>query len=399
MSILIVGVGNKDDIVVTILSVVGSSPNWTATLSAAVPSTVQIGDAITNDISGRTYLIVGISGSDLTLRKIIDTLDPALEASTIDRAFTSMTTAESSISDIAGGGDTYQMELYNDAVLDDALVIDDTTLGSSGALNIIVPSGERHNGTANTGFVLDPSTNADCINISTVSTYPVLIKGLDITGFGHGTGNTRGVLHTGAGTVTVDSCLIHDTVNASGNVAGVNVDSTRIINIRNNIIYNVRSAAGNNNGGVNVGNNAGTLYNNTIVDCKTGIWNFANAQVSRNNAIFDNDSNFILTGGSWDIDFTATDTTAPGGSNNQNSLNSVDEFVSTSGIKNFHININSTLKNNATGLLGTFAGDIDGQLRTLWDIGADQQVVIASGATITETITEQATGSFDSFGG
>lgn len=141
--------GSGSDIAVTVSSVSGSGTPWagTATLSAAVPSTVNIGDKL--DDGTNDYLITGISGSDLTLTEhpyASAGTAPATGAANVRRGAGSNATAMGFLpSDIRNGTGTdenWSFEYYNDGEISAVLQVPDCLTDSDNKITIRAATGE-----------------------------------------------------------------------------------------------------------------------------------------------------------------------------------------------------------------------------------------------------------------
>lgn len=83
------------------------------------------------------------------------------------RQFSTYTAAESDKNqDLVANDSLLTFEGYNDAALDEHLVIAGWTTDATRYAIWTVASGERHDGTRGTGLKIDPSTNGHCIEVS-----------------------------------------------------------------------------------------------------------------------------------------------------------------------------------------------------------------------------------------
>ncbi len=135
-------------------SVVGSDP-WTLEDSGHPQlASVFPGDAFV-DSAGNIYAITAVDDPADEL-VVTDTYGmgtaPAEGEGTAGRMFTALAAAAAAVPTLAQAGDTYRIEVHDDAMIVEAPVMfSDPTLGSAGHLIITVPDGERHCGRTGTG--------------------------------------------------------------------------------------------------------------------------------------------------------------------------------------------------------------------------------------------------------
>jgi hypothetical protein len=152
------------------------------------------GDRIT--IDGGEYTILSVdSQTQLTLARPFTGIGGAGKAYTIARHFTTLTEWEDCIS-FAGCPALYpfspssaslvadnRQEIgigYSDSVFTERLIIDGSTTDATRNITLTVASGNRHNGTAGTGVVLDPAAGGDALIVQDDYTR---IEWLEVTGW------------------------------------------------------------------------------------------------------------------------------------------------------------------------------------------------------------------------
>ncbi len=167
-----------------------------------------------------------------------------------------------------GGGNTFNINgapdsaiitahLYNDdGDLVDNLVIDGLVTDATNYWKVTVPSGERHDGTAGSGAVIDPTATARGIYILDPNT---VIEWVEIDGAVIPSG--AGVIQVGAANATIDSVIIHDWTDAATfNTIGITDNgSGSTFTVMNSIIYNSRSR------GISANSDA-NIYNTIVHD-------------------------------------------------------------------------------------------------------------------------------------
>ena len=119
------------------------------------------------------------------------------------------------------------------------------------------------------------------------------------------------------------------------------------------------------------------VYNNTVVDCDTGILSLSGTVIAKNNLVYDNNDNYS---GSFNASSTNNlsgpiQSDAPG----SNPRNAVTVTFVNAGVDDFHLDSTDTgAMDYGADLSGDadlpISDDIDGQTRSgTWDIGADEQ--------------------------
>lgn len=295
-------------------------------------------------------------------------------------------------------------ECYDDdGTLTDAVTIDGSTTNATYYLKITVPEGDRHDGTAGSGFVMQGTGNSAGGLIYVLDNYTV-VEWVELTNMSLSATNKTPFINVAYSQgVIVRNCLIHDPANkTSTNIVarGINgyLDALWKSNkFYNNIIYNLaytQLASGYNAYGI-ICSGGSSLYNNTIynitndsgdglaqgikVDSVGGL----SASSVKNNIIVTISDECIVDVGSNTF---ATNLTSDATGNITNKSAS-DQFVSiTGGSEDLHLKSGADAIDAGTDL-GTGSGveiDIDGRDRDAegdtWDIGADEYVAAAGSA-------------------
>ena len=313
------------------------------------------------------------------------------EAYTIARAYNDFQTWENGQQgDLVAGNRIEVGVAYKDGVFAPTLqtLIDGSTTNARNYMDLTVAPGQRHNGTAGTGVIVDGALIVTANNhVFSVSDTYFRMEWLEIRNYaGNGTavGVPVSVNEDDSGNNLFSNLIIHNYTSNGGTRGAFNVyeDAT----IRNCIIYKgdvgIRAYSSSatpfptltlqNNTiysmtGIGVHDQRGTLIvNNTIsVGCTTRDFDVDNAPDG------------VLGPGSGYNMYNTAD--APPGTNNQTPPANLDDlFVSIgAGSENLHLEPSGhNALNNGIDLSASFTDDIDGQTRPTgagtWDIGADE---------------------------
>jgi hypothetical protein len=228
-----------------------SASAGTLTLSSAAVDKIGVGDEVR--VGANRYYITGRSSSTVfTIQNSAanggtpgDTnITFGSTAIEIFRAFNSLSVAEAGSSnashlataDLVTGNFQLNWTCYNDAALNDTVIINGYTTGPSNYIHIYTPTNasqvgisQRHNGTAGTGFRMVPVTGApsSSLFVIRINDEHVRITGIEIDG--SNVTNAReisGVNVAGALTVSadiqLDKLIIHDLQSQDG--AGSDAD-------------------------------------------------------------------------------------------------------------------------------------------------------------------------------
>ena len=373
-------IGSASGTGVTISTVVGESPEWTLTLSAAAPADLIAGQKINDGTTD--FLVRSVSGTTVVVRRVAfnTVVDPVAGVATTLRYDTDLSDAEAVIGNIVEAGNGLTWLCMNDSSgLDDKLTMDNVTLGISGLLTITSPVGERHTGDAGSGFVINPSGAGDVIVLSGSSLPSIVIEFLEITGWSIASGVSYAINEghtTTSGTDRVSDCIIHDDSGGGGTPRGMTTNNNRrATTLRNLLMYDinhvimeciapngmdVHNCVIRNGGSAGIGD-SGTGRTVDIVNC----------------AVFDNVANFSgasLTGSNNASEDDEGDIPGGEGVGNVGSLAAANSFRDlTDGSEDYRTKGGSALRDNGADLSATFTLDIISATRTPpFDIGAFQ---------------------------
>ena len=282
-----------------------SASTGVLTLNSAAANNIGVGDEI-REGANRYYISGRNSATEFTIQNSAanggtpgDTnITFASTAITIFRAFNTLTAAEAGSSDashlnmldLVAGDFQLNWTCYNDAALDDTVIIDGYTTGASNYIHIYTPTAtnevgvsQRHDGTAGTGFRLVPIIPAPptILEIIDIRDDHVRITGIEFDG----SSITNGRIITGievdasvaaSGDLRFNKLIIHDLQSQDGSgpdadIEGLHADSGNT-RISNSIIYDLEQTTGNNSGsavGVRIsGGSSHYLHNNTFLNIK-----------------------------------------------------------------------------------------------------------------------------------
>lgn len=410
----------------------GSSSPYTVSFSSA-PSGVSVGDSVSftdesTSYSTYTFLITGISGSDLTLKFLTDSggwgdTSPcsiynssySQAAGTFKRTYSTITAWEADLdnSTIYSSGDDAVGECYKDSNFNERFTINGGATVGLSSIRLTSPAGQRHDGTAGSGVV--NVYNSGQQSTSIIARNNVTIEFMEYH-MGSNTINNRALSVTSAGyeNVIFRNNIIHNLTGSFPQAirfdGGNSSSDTRYV--LNNIIYDINDSDDRVKAVVHIGNYPVYFWNNTTYLIRTGrsdkdaysFYSNASSAVMelKNNlgimtastgseAFADN-----YTSGS---DYNGSDfSTATGGSNDLTSL-TTSQFVSvTSGAEDLHLADGASAIGAGVDL-GTTAGvnvDIDGETRSgSWSMSADQGpaqdvTITPDAAALTLTATNPA---------
>ncbi|MGH9461101.1 MAG: right-handed parallel beta-helix repeat-containing protein, partial [Vicinamibacteria bacterium] len=361
----------------------------TVTFTAPLPPQTAVGAVGTGDVlvigSETLYIKTFDSATQVTLQSPA-TVDHSVPTSSfsISRAFNSLQSWEN-----ARNGDLVsenRMEIgvaYKDGAFTETLTIDGGTTDASHFMVLTVAWGQRHNGTASTGVVLDGQA-ADRMGIAVMDDYS-LIEWFDLRNH-RGPSGFPSMRVDGATNALIQNVLVHDFFDASSNVEGIGMQSGRVngLTVRNSIIYNGDFA------GIE-----GDDADDTLIIENCTIYGMDGSGIDEKSGTPITVTNTLSMGNLFGLDFNV-----PSGTQSHNMsedgtascgtcLPSQDpniQFVSIPG-SDFHLAPTATALAAASDLSGSFWSDIDGALRASpWDIGADE----LEAATAVELVSFEA---------
>lgn len=283
-------------------------------------------------------------------------------------------------------------ECYSDdGVLNEkSISIDGSITNATYYMKISVASEDRHDGTAGTGFVIDPSVPGSVINL--IDPYSV-VEWVEVTDWGGAGWSSIGInIYNDGDYSTVRNCLVHEQVTGNNNYS-IKINLATLSYVYNNIVYET------NNQGVGIGargsaSNLCYIFNNTVYGMNQGIKDYYDNPEIINNIAYNNTTDFTFAGPvSADSNYNfSKDDTAPGANSIHGDTDgkSIDFISTVGGSEDFHLS--STSDAIGAGIddplsKGKYTDDIDGDTRTtVWDMGADEYVGGAPPATPSQTI-------------
>jgi hypothetical protein len=339
---------------------------------ADLPDSVGAGDKLT--IGGETlYVLSRDSTTQMTLQSAA-AAGHTNAAYTLARAYNSMQAWESD-----RGGDLVaekRVEIgvcYNDGPFTSPVTILPTSSDSQYNMTLTVAEGQRHNGTAGSGAVLDVPPGSGTPSI-TVQTEGTTVEWLEITG-NDAQPAIRSNTVVGTGGTVLANLLIHDM--DCGAAGAIQSRFTDVV-VRNSAIYDVVGH------GICSLEGAATVQNCSIYNVTLdGVRSQAGTSVSARNTI-------AVGSGSEDFDLRGTvsafgynmyattfsfDPASYEGGNQTPPADLYDLFYSiTAGSENLHLeDFGHNAVDTGVDLSASFAIDIDNEPRSgAWDIGADQ---------------------------
>ena len=380
----------------------------TAVFSGPMPDNVGVGDALTY-VSGGNQLAFIHGRSSSTVFTVADK-DGGVPTSTgagtavgVYRAYTSLNNWETQTQnpaitepspgdvnpslDLVAANTVMMVACYGDGQDSTAVTINGWTTGPTNYIKIYTPTNtlevgttQRHDGKWDTTSAYRLVTG-DATAIYVQDNY-VKIDGLQVYLQSVDADDQQAIYfrnQSGAGEGTVSNCILRGITTGFQWHTGVVFFEvgTLTLNVYNNIIYGfVGSSA---SGGVVTDDVSSTayVYNNTMFDCKDGIFNQDGTVVAKNNLVFN--SNDDYTGLSAGSDSNLGEEASGGGTNYiQTSQTAAQMFVDPAGSPpDFHILATSDAADQGANLSGdsnlAFTDDIDDDPRgAVWDIGADE---------------------------
>jgi len=367
--------------------------------SAAQAGNIGVGDEVTYGTSKKVYLANKVDSTHWNVVTIQGRVPEDIAAGTtldsIKRIWSTLNGALAgsdganylNTGDLVAGNYILNLPCYYDTGADTtaASTTSDYTTGAGNYIKIYTPNNtsteanfsQRHEGKWDDAkYRLETSTNASSISVT--SDY-AQIDGLQVQ-LPQAASYKTAIGNAGSGTHTISNNIIR-AVAAQTSQIGIDSSGTVIMKAYNNVIYNFVGTT--NRGIYKNSTNSTYIYNNTIINCVTGISVNSGNIVAKNNIAYNNTDNYS---GSFDASSTnnlsgpSSDSTISGQSYPQNGV-TVD-FVDTAN-KDFHLAASDTAARNNGADLSADANlavttDIDGHTRSAashsgaFDIGADE---------------------------
>ncbi|HOZ56338.1 MAG TPA: hypothetical protein PLH29_03880, partial [bacterium] len=403
----------------------------TATFSSALSSLIGVGDAIeyyktsslrklafiTARVSSTTYSVANWDG-DLPIATTTATALVYRPFATLSNwAQATTTTANSNFDaavkalavpgqDLVASNTSLLVSCYNDALDTATVTITGWTTDSSHYIKIYTPhtasqvgTTQRHTGKWDTAGYRLEVTNSNGLDIRDNN---VRVEGLQIKlnmsdNIGYGGISFLTLSEPDSTDQRAAWNIITASNSGSGNAYGIIAASPDNTTTRffSNIIYDLDY-------GLYVANANSYIYNNTTYNCDTGIYGTSTTKVVENLAqACGTDTCFVSsvadTWGENSDRNLSSDNTAPG----TNAQKSATINFKDSTNHDFHLAATDTIAKNAWDTVDTMADyyylDIDGNTKSLWDIGADEmsQAVYRSVGPANTAILAQASGGTD----
>ena len=373
----------------------------TLMLNSAAVDKIGVGDEI-REGANRYYITGRNSSTEFTIQNSAANggtpgdanITFASTAITIFRAFNTLTAAEAgstdsnhlNTADLVAGNFQLNWTGYNDAALDDMVLIDGYTTGASNYIHIYTPTttnqvgiSQRHTGTAGTGFRLVPNTSTppSQVKIIDIRDDDVRITGIEIDGSSiTNAQNLAGikvdVSVSASGDIQLNKIILHDLQSQDGTGGDADVNALDIANgnlrLSNSIIYDIAQTTANANArtrGVDItGGSNHYLHNNTLFNIKNslnthsayGINEGGGTVTVKNTVVLDVVSDLgsdgCFNGTITQVNNVSSDATAVG-PQNQTAYATYFQNISN-GSENLH------LRNDSNTLWGSFGADLDG---------------------------------------
>ena len=280
-----------------------SAPSYTVTFGdAGPPADLHVGDlgggTDESSSSDYTYVVTGIdlSNKTVTMQYVHDDGDNGTTSPhglvgedgnqliiDFNRAFSTITLFEEMIDDASpnywGSSDDVVGECHADSNFTDATVTFDSKQSLS-SVKLSVYSDDRHDGTAESGALLKPtSASGHGVGIIKIGIDDFTIEWLDISAGSLDSTNTNKFINisTGAGDCTIKNMLLHDKDGNPGSsgpsaiASGLSLTTSESWYFLNNIIYNLEETNNDSVVAINIRAFKGNLYiyNNTIYNLKS----------------------------------------------------------------------------------------------------------------------------------
>ena len=419
METVTTNVGTRSAENVDISSVAGAGSPWTVTLSGA-PSNTAIGDTLTDEAgTPDSFLITGISGSDLT---VVDAYgvgsapdDSATSQATTVRTFATPTAFEAELdnTDFFPASSDAVADMYDDSAFSDSQVLIDSGTGLT-SVTLKAASGEEHGGVPGAGVRFTSTANDERIYRTAAVTVNILDIEVDVSGGDQN--NQKGVIASNKAATNlimkVARCIVHD-IAGGGNVKGIG-QYRGAMTIENCLVFDIISDETSTAWGIS----ADDQYRNAVINNNT-VYNIGcdneGASADPYGIIFEDDPQHtvqnnlvggVFTDGSGDAyDYSHTspsnatvntnaseDATAPDPITG-NPIVPADEFNSIGGEEFWLKDTDAESYGAGTDLGADYGEDLSGFNRHTddtydpWDVGCFELQELATGTTYDESLT------------
>ena len=269
---------------------------------------------------------------------------------------------------------------YNDGPFTAGVTFVNATADAVHYMHLTVAVGQRHDGTAGTGVVLDGANTPQSIRLEDDFTVVEWLEIKRVTGAG-----AQAAIVASSPNLLITHVLIHDFFDPVGATSGIRaLNSTSSYTVRNSIIYDGDQFGIRNQGPIGVVQNT-TIYGMT--DSGVGVFNASGTVTVTNTISLGNSSlafqNLDTMTGSHNMSDNATafsgfasDPDAITGATSANEF--VDDTVATADL---HLKLGAQALDAGTDLSPAFVIDIDAQIRlwgAQWDMGADERPTASS---------------------
>ena len=355
---------------------VGLGATTVAFSGVSLPANVGRGDELV--FAGETlYVLWQVSPTELILQTPA-TMDHTSESYTIQRAFRGATAIQDWES--ARDGDLIAQNrrevgvAYNDGAFTASASINSSITDVCRYMHLTVASGQRHDGTAGTGVVLDGQDTDQGFRVQDDYT---VIEWFEVARVRGGV-SASAVVVQNASNVLLQGLLVHDYLDAANVVTGVRGESNAGYTVRNSIFYDGDRAGIRNNDASATGivENC-TIYAMKATDGSMGIGVFSDAggtlTVTNTVSMGNTGADFS---GPMTQSYNLSEFATASGTGSLTGKDPTLQFVNiTPGDEvnwDLHLKVGADAIDAGTDLSANFFSDIDGQLRvTPWDIGAD----------------------------
>jgi hypothetical protein len=337
---------------------------------ASLPTNVGSGDQLV--IGAETFFILTrVSATQVSVQTAA-TANHASQAYTIARAYTTLAAWETARDGNLVLEDRREIGMiYNDAPFTAGASIAGSTTDCHCYMHLTVAEGQRHDGTAAVGAVLDGVNTDQGIRVSDDYT---IVEWLSFRR-NRGVDGAAGVVVHLATKVLLSKLLIYDFYDAVNLVSGIRGQDAAGYTVRNTIIYDGGRAGIRNNHAAAVGvvENC-TIFKMDPAGSGAGVLASAGTMTVTNTISMGNSPTRDFSGPMTQSYNLSSDATAAG-TGSLTGLLASSQFVSVApGTENLHLKAGANALNAGANLSGIFWDDIDGQSRLnfSWDMGADE---------------------------